>query len=490
MMAGGRLVSAAKLVIGGELVGESSGLEMSLVIDPASQEIVGRTPVADEATVDAAVSSAARAFGPWAGLPATARSNYIAAVAGWIRSHVSELAKTLTLEQGKPFSEAISEVNAAAGAFDYYAAQAVRVYGETIPTGSSTLRSVVIRQPMGVVAAIGTWNYPLGMMAWKMAPALAAGCTVVAKPAEETPLAVLAVIAGALEAGLPAAVLNSVSGPGATVGTWLASHSDVRKISFTGGTDTGRRLLHLAAEDIKSVTLELGGHSPMIVLADAPMELALADGVKRGFRNAGQLCNSVNRLFVERPVADEFIERFTKLAAALSVGPGLADPEPDIGPLTTDKARQRVEAHVSEARGAGAQILTGGQRPREEWLARGFFYMPTVVVGNATLKMAREETFGPVVPIIVVDDAEEAITYSNALDFGLVAYLYTRDLRMATLGAERLQFGTVNINNVGGGQVAFPYAGWKHSGLGVELSHEGIEEYLRVKHIRTELGYS
>jgi acyl-CoA reductase-like NAD-dependent aldehyde dehydrogenase len=343
---------------------------------------------------------------------------------------------------------------------------------------------------MGVVAAIGTWNYPLGIMAWKLAPALAAGCTVVAKPAEETPLAVLALIAGALEAGLPAGVLNAVSGPGVTVGTWLASHPGVRKISFTGGTDTGRHLLRLAAGDIKSVTLELGGHSPMIVLADAPLELAVTDGVKRAFRNAGQLCNSVNRLFVERAVADEFIERFVERAAALTVGPGLADPEPDVGPLTTQKVRQRVEAHVEEARNDGANILTGGERPQDERLADGFFYMPTVVLGDATLRMAREETFGPVVPIVVVDDVEEAITHSNALDFGLVAYLYTRDLRTATLGAERLEFGTVNINNVGGGQVAFPYAGWKHSGLGVELSHEGIEEYLHVKHIRTELGYS
>lgn len=489
VMAGGRALSVASFAIGGELVGEATGLGMAPVVDPASQEVIGRAPVADEATVDAAVSAAARAFGPWAALPATTRSKHLAALAGWIRSHATELAGTLTLEQGKPRSEAASEVKAAAEAFDYYAAQAERVYGETIPTGSSTLRSVVIKQPMGVVAAIGPWNYPLGIMAWKMAPALAAGCTVVAKPSGETPLTVLAVIAGALEAGLPPGVLNGLSGPGPTVGEWLASHPAVRKISFTGGIDTGRRLLHLAADDIKSVTLELGGHSPMIVLADAPMELALTDGVKRAFRNAGQLCNSVNRLFVERAVADEFIERFTKLAAALTVGPGLAHPEPDMGPLTTEKARQHVEAHVEEARRAGAEILTGGERPEGERFSRGFFYMPTVVLGEVTLRMACEETFGPVVPIVVVDDAEQAITYSNALNFGLVAYLYTRDLRMATLGAERLEFGTVNINNVGGGQVAFPYAGWKQSGLGLELSHQGIEEYLYVKHIRTELGY-
>jgi succinate-semialdehyde dehydrogenase / glutarate-semialdehyde dehydrogenase len=488
--AGTERLPGVVLTIGDELVSTAGGLDASPVVDPATQEVVGWAPVADEASVEAAVSAAAGSFAPWAALPAPTRSKHLAAIAGWMRAHGAELSRTLTLEQGKPPSEASSEVKAASEAFDYYAAQAERVYGETMPTASSTLRSVVIKQPMGVVAAIGTWNYPLGIMAWKLAPALAAGCTVVAKPAEETPLAVLALVAAARETGLPAGVLNSVNGPGPTVGTWLASHPCVRKISFTGGTETGRRLLHLAADDIKSVTLELGGHSPMIVLADAPLELAVADGVKRSFRNAGQLCNSVNRLFVERAVADEFIERFTKQSAALSVGPGLAQPEPDLGPLTTESIRERVESHVAQARQAGAEVLTGGERPADERLSRGFFYLPTVVLGDMTLRMTQEETFGPVVPIVIVDDAEEAIAYSNSLEYGLVAYLYTRDLRMAALGAERLEFGTVNINNVGGGQVGFPYSGWKHSGLGVELSHQGIDEYLRVKHIRTELGYN
>ncbi len=322
----------AVLTIGDQTVNRGGGLDAAPVVDPATQEVIGWAPIADESTVAAAVLAAAAAFGPWATLPATTRSGHLAAIARWIRAHGPQLSRALTLEQGKPPSEASSEVTAAADAFDYYAAQAERVYGETMPTASRTLRSVVIKQPMGVVAAIGTWNYPLGIMAWKLAPALAAGCTVVAKPAEETPLAVLALVAGAREAGLPAGVLNSLNGPGPTVGAWLASHPAVRKISFTGGTETGRRLLHLAADDIKSVTLELGGHSPMIVLADAPLELAVTDGVKRAFRNAGQLCNSVNRLFVERAVASEFVERFTKQTAALSVGPGLADPEPDVGP--------------------------------------------------------------------------------------------------------------------------------------------------------------
>jgi succinate-semialdehyde dehydrogenase / glutarate-semialdehyde dehydrogenase len=476
----------AELVIGTATVSADDG-DATTVINPADQEVVGYVPVADESRVDEAVTSAAAAFPGWAALPAYQRAVHLSAIAGWIRSNAPRLARTLTLEQGKPGSEAASEVAAAARAFDYYAAQAVRVYGQTIPTESATLRSVVLRQPFGVVAAITTWNYPLGLMAWKIAPALAAGCTVVAKPAEETPLTVLELVRGAREAGLPPGVLNSVHGDGATTGSWLAGHPKVAKISFTGGTSTGRRLLELAARDIKSVTLELGGHSPMIVAADAPLDLAVPDGVKRSFRNAGQLCNSVNRIFVVRSVAEEFIERFTTLAAKLVTGPGDADPEPDVGPLSNARTLHRVERHVADARQRGAQVLIGGMRA--ENLGNGFFYLPTVVVGGEDMLMLREETFGPVAPILVVDDLEEAVARANALDFGLVCYLYTRDLRTSTEGAERLEFGTVNVNNVGGGDVLFPYSGWKQSGLGVELAHEGLQEYLRVKNVRIEIGY-
>jgi succinate-semialdehyde dehydrogenase / glutarate-semialdehyde dehydrogenase len=481
------LISGSLIIAGRSVPGAAS----AEVIDPATGTVIGSAPVSSDGQVDDAVQSAAQAFGPWSALPASKRSAHLAAIATWIRQHAADLATTLTLEQGKPRSEAAGEVDAAAKAFDYYAAEAVRIRGETIPTGSPTLRSIAIRQPIGVAAAIGTWNYPLGIMAWKIAPALAAGCTVVAKAAEQTPLTVLAVVAGAAEAGLPPGVLNSASGPGAQTGARLASHPLVRKISFTGGTATGRRLLHMAADDIKSVTLELGGHSPMIVLADAPLDLAVADAVKRSFRNAGQLCNSVNRVFVQRSVAEQFTDRVAERAARLTLGHGLADPEPDLGPLTTAIGLARVEAHVADARTRGAEIRTGGGRPADGKLASGLFYQPTVVVvgGGGELLMAREETFGPVVPVIVVEDADEAVARANSLNAGLVSYLYTRDLRSATLLSERLEFGTVNINNVGGGDVPFPYAGWKHSGLGVELSREGMEEYLLVKHVRTELGY-
>lgn len=477
----------AELVIGRDIV--TTAREQAAVLNPADQAVVGYAPVADAGLVDAAVTSAVAAFPAWSALPAPRRADHLSSIAAWTRSNGARLARSLTLEQGKPLSEAASEVETAAKAFDYYAAEAVRVSGQIIPTESATLRSLVIRQPFGVAAAITTWNYPLGLMAWKIAPALAAGCTVVAKPAEQTPLTVLDFISGAVRAGLPAGVLNSLNGDGSGPGTWLAEHPKVAKISFTGGTQTGRRLLALAAAGLKSVTLELGGHSPMIVAADAPMDLAVADGVKRSFRNAGQLCNSVNRIFVVRAVADEFVTRFAAQAAKLVVGPGLGDPEPDVGPLSTAAVMERVERHVADARDRGAEVLVGGARPDDERLRDGFFYLPTVVVGGEDLAMLREETFGPVAPILVVDDLDEAIERANALDFGLVCYLYTRDLRTGIESAERLEFGTVNVNNVGGGDVRFPYSGWKHSGLGVELGHDGLMEYLRTKNIRIEIGY-
>jgi succinate-semialdehyde dehydrogenase / glutarate-semialdehyde dehydrogenase len=476
----------AALVIGGQTV-SGDGQELT-VVNPADQQVAGYAPAAGPGLVHDAVSAAASAFPAWAALPAPRRGAHLSAIAGWLRGHRDGLARSLTLEQGKPLSEAASEVSAAATAFDYYAAEAERVYGQTIPTDSATLRSLVIRQPMGVTAAITTWNYPLGLAAWKIAPALAAGCTVVAKPSEQAPLTVLEVIRE-IAPGLPAGVLNSVSGPGASTGTELAGHPAVAKISFTGGTATGRRLLELAARDIKSVTLELGGHSPMIVAADAPLDLAVADGVKRSFRNAGQLCNSVNRIFVVRAVADEFIGRFAAQADKLVVGPGLDQPEPDVGPLTSAAGLERVEQHVADARRGGAEILAGGARPETERTRQGFWYRPTVVVGGPDLVMLRQETFGPVAPIMVVDDLDEAITRANALDYGLVCYLYTRDLRTAVEGAERLEFGTVNVNSVGGGDVRFPYSGWKQSGLGLELGADGLAEYLRTKNIRIEIGY-
>jgi succinate-semialdehyde dehydrogenase/glutarate-semialdehyde dehydrogenase len=462
----------------------------SVVMDPARGKAVGSIPLADSAGVDTAVQAAHRAFATWSKKTPHIRALYLSRLAAWAEEHVDLLARLTTLEQGKPLSEARAEVAQVVKRLRYYAAEAPRLLGETIPTESETLRSSVIHQPLGVAACIVGSNYPLGLMVWKIAPALAAGCTIVAKPSSQTPFGTLALAAAAAEdCGFPPGVLNVVTG-GAATGEALATHPLVRKVSFTGGNAAGLQVLAWAAQSVKRVTLELGGHSPMLVAPDAPLQLAVKDGVKRAFRNAGQLCNSVNRIYVHRSIADEFTERFVETAAKLRVGFGLAEPEPDMGPLTTRDGLERVTRHVDDARQQGGEVLLGGAPPDDEELASGFFFAPTVISkATETMSVLREETFGPVAPISVVDDMDEAIERANGLEYGLVAYLYTTDLRFSTLASERLEFGTVNVNNVGGGDVGFPYSGWKQSGLGVELSRHGMFEYLNVKHIRVEVGY-
>lgn len=475
------------LLVAGEL---RDTAQRQPVLNPATGQPVGQSPLADADLVDEAVRAAHAAFPSWAAVPVPARTGYLARFAAWVREQVDPIARLLTAEQGKPLSESVGEVKAVAAAFDYYASAAPHVLGETIPTASATVRSTVLRQPSGVVGAIATWNYPLGILAWKLAPALAAGCTVVAKPAEQTPLSTLALGAGLLAAGFPSGVVNLVAGPGNTVGAALAAHPLVRHLTFTGGTATGKALMRAAADTVKRLTLELGGGSPLIVAADAPLERAVADGVKRAFRNSGQLCNSVQQIYVDAARADEFTERFVKAAGALRVGPGDATPEPDMGPMSSEAALRRVVDIVEDARRSGAAVLTGGERLTGAQYDAGWYYPPTVLTGvTDTMRISCEEVFGPVAVITPVSGVDEAIERANAGDSGLVAFLYTTDLRTATLGAERLEYGTVNINNVGGGDVPYPYAGWKQSGLGVELARDGLRAFLETKHVRVELGY-
>jgi succinate-semialdehyde dehydrogenase / glutarate-semialdehyde dehydrogenase len=478
---------APRLLVAGEL--RETG-QWQPVLNPATGQPVGQSPLAGADLVDEAVRAAHAAFPAWAALPVPARTAHLTRFAAWVREHVDPIARLLTAEQGKPLSESAGEVKAVATAFDYYASAAPHVLGETIPTGSATVRSTVLRQPSGVVGAIATWNYPLGILAWKLAPALAAGCTVVAKPAEQTPLSTLALGAGLVAAGFPAGVVNLVAGPGAEVGGVLASHPLVRHLTFTGGTATGKVLMRAAADTVKRLTLELGGGSPLIVAADAPLERAVADGVKRAFRNSGQLCNSVQQIYVDTAVADEFTERFVKAAAGMRVGRGDASPEPGMGPMGSEAALRRVVEFVDDARAGGATVLTGGERLTGGEYDAGWYYPPTVLTGvSPAMRISCEEVFGPVAAITPVSGVDEAIERANAGESGLVAFLYTTDLRTATLGAERLEYGTVNINNVGGGDVPYPYAGWKQSGLGVELARDGLTAFLETKHVRVELGY-
>lgn len=476
-------VERVQLLIDG-VWADGRGREELLVIDPAEEQAMGTAVVAGTPDVDAAAQAAARAFGEWSQSPPSVRTSLLRKAAALARERLPELARLLTLEQGKPLRDARGEIKASIDALEYYSEETRRIFGKTIPAEQPARRSLVIRQPVGPVAAIGPWNYPVLLLSWKVAPALAAGCTVVVKPPSRTPVAITRFLQCLVDAGAPPGVVNTVVGAGSTIGTHLVRHPLIRKIAFTGETETGKAIMRMAADGMKRISLELGGHCPLLVFPDANLDAAVKGAVYRSFRNTGQICNAVNRLYVHRDIYDRFTEAFVEQTRQLRVGPGLADP--DLGPMTTPEGLQKTMEHVEDARARGAVVAAGGARPSE--FNRGYFYMPTVLLNvDHSMKVMREETFGPVAPIMPFNSVQEAIRLANDTRYGLVAYAYTSDLRTATLVGEGLEAGTVGINNVGGGEVPFPYGGWKQSGLGLELSHEGLEEYLLVKHVRIEL---
>jgi len=458
------------------------------VHNPATGELVADVAQADEEDVNRAAEAAHRAFEEWSRLPSPKRAGLMQAAAALVRERQSDLARTLTEEQGKPLGEAKGEIGAAAEALEYYAEEAHRMLGEVIPTGKASRKSLVIRQPVGPVAAIAPWNYPVSLLAWKVAPALIAGCTLVCKPASLTPLAVTKFVGCLVDAGLPAGVINLVLGPGSTVGTALVEHALIRKVAFTGETATGKDIMRRAAGTLKRLSLELGGNCPLVVLADADVQTAAKRGAYRAFRNMGQVCNSINRMYVDQHVYDEFVERLVAEARKLTIGNGL-DQGVDLGPMVSAGQREHVMAHVEDARNQGAEIRCGGKVPDGAQYVDGFFYEPTVLTGvTHQMRIMTEETFGPVAPVMAVSGMEEAVRRANESPYGLVSYAYTRDLANSWYLAEHLASGTVGINNVSGGETAYPYGGWKESGMGLELSHHGVEEYLHVKHIRVDLG--
>ncbi len=473
-----------QLLIDGRWSGGSGGRVE--VINPATEEAVAQAPTASPEEVEQAVQAAHRAFASWSRTPPAQRGQLLRRGATLARERLEDLARWLTLEQGKPLREARGEIQAGIDALEYYSEQARRIYGEVIPTDHPGRRSLVIHQPVGPVAAIGPWNYPVLLVAWKVAPALAAGCTVVVKPPTVTPVAITRFLACLVDAGVPGGVLNILIGPGATVGRQLVGHPLIRKIAFTGQTETGKEIMRLAADGVKRISLELGGHCPLLVFPDAPVEEAARAGVYRAFRNMGQICNAINRVYVHRDIYRQFLEAFVEETRRLRIGPGLEDL--DLGPMTTRDGVEKVCAHVEDARRRGATVAWGGARPTGPQFARGFFYQPTVLVNvDHSMRVMREETFGPVAPVMPFASAEEAVRLANDTPYGLVAYAFTSSLKTAFEVAEQLEAGTVGINNVAGGEVPFPYGGWKESGLGLELSHQGLEEYLLTKHIRLEL---
>jgi succinate-semialdehyde dehydrogenase / glutarate-semialdehyde dehydrogenase len=476
------------LFIDGSWVPSDSGDTFD-VINPVNAQTMGKASKAGKNEARQALEAAARAFKVWGKSTPDERSKALKKASQAVAAQQEELARLLTMEHGKPLGDARKEIKGAIDTLEYYAEEARRISGEVAPSKSATSRSLVIRQPIGVVAAIAPWNYPVSLMAWKLAPALAAGCTVVVKPPALAPLACGKVAAIVGEAGFPKGAVNVVTGPSSQVGEELITNPITRMIAFTGSTETGIHLMNAASADLKKLILELGGHTPMVVFKDADLDRAVADGVKRSFRNMGQICNAVNRIYVEADISDEYILRFVEQTAKMTIGDGLANPNVDLGPMIDEEGVQRTQAHVDDAVKKGANLLYGGKRPTVPELRQGFFYEPAVLTHvTKDMLVMHEESFGPIVGIDTFSGLDEAVELANSTEYGLVTYAYTRDLATAFAFSERVESGTVAINTVSPDSLYAPYPAWKHSGIGLELSHYGIEEYLQVKHILFELG--
>lgn len=477
----------ADLLIGGEWRA-ATGREVVTISDPATGERVGSAALGDVEDARAALAAAQDAGPSWAATPARERVAILRAAAALARTRIEEMARTLTLEQGKPLADARKEIAFGCDVIDYYADLAPQVGGEWRPTRQQGIRSLVLRQPVGVVVAIVPWNYPIDLLSWKIGPALAAGCTVVAKPPTQTPLAAAQFVGCFHDAGLPPGVLNYVVGRGGSVGDELVRNPISRMITLTGSTETGRHVMRQAAEHIKRLSLELGGQSPLLVLDDADLESVVPAAVRRSYSNAGQICIAVNRIFVADALADDFTEAFADGAARLRMGHGLDDGV-ELGPLLNEETRQRSAAHVTDARRGGAVVVTGGAAPEGEPFRRGFFYEPTVLTEvHPEMRVMREETFGPVTAISRFFDLDAAIAQANATPYGLAAYVFGRDLERCLYVAERLEAGGVGVNVNDVTELAAPFGGWKESGFGRELGPEGLDHCYELKHIRIGTG--
>src|SRR5580704_1026566 len=452
------------------------------VHNPATLEHLA--DVADATAEDArdAIEAASRAMPAWTAVPAIERARVLRRAEALMLERADALGRTLTLEGGKPLAEARGEIAYAASFFGWFAGEAERVYGRTIPASQASKRLMVLRQHVGVVGAITPWNFPAAMVTGKVGPAIAAGCSVVLKPAEQTPLTAIAIAEVLAEAGLPAGVLTVVttSDP-AAVGNELLKSSLVRKITFTGSTEVGKYLMREASDSVKRVSLQRGGHAPVIVFADADIEAAARGAITSKFRNAGQTCVCANRIYVHASVAKAFTEAFVPLVAALKVGNGV-DAGVQIGPLIDQAGVNKVEAHVRDATSHGAHVRVGGQRPAER--DHGYFFEPTVLTDvRDDMLVMREETFGPVAPIATFDSEDEVLERANRGPFGLAAYFYTRDLSRAWRVSERLQYGIVGINDPLPSTAQAPFGGYKESGLGREGGSEGMEAFLETKYV-------
>ncbi|HEX8047563.1 NAD-dependent succinate-semialdehyde dehydrogenase [Rhizobium sp.] len=450
------------------------------VINPATGEVLASLPDMGAAETTAAIDAAYAAQAAWAARPAKERSAILRKWFDLMVANADELGAILTAEMGKPLPEARGEILYAASYVEWYAEEAKRIYGETIPAPSNDKRMLVIRQPVGVVGTITPWNFPAAMIARKVAPALAVGCTVVSKPAEQTPLSAIALAVLAEQAGIPAGVFNVIVGvDGPAIGRELCGNAKVRKISFTGSTEVGRILMRQCSDQIKKVSLELGGNAPFIVFDDADLEAAVEGAIASKYRNAGQTCVCANRIYVQSNVYDAFAAKLAAKVAELAVGDGFM-PGVSIGPLIDEQGVAKAEDHVRDAIAKGAKVMLGGKRID----GAGTFFAPTILTGiDRTMKVAREETFGPVAPLFRFETVEDVIAQANDTEFGLAAYFFAGDLKKVWRVAEALEYGMVGINTGLMSAETAPFGGIKQSGLGREGSRHGADDYLEMKYL-------
>jgi succinate-semialdehyde dehydrogenase/glutarate-semialdehyde dehydrogenase len=465
--------------IDGAWVTSSAGATIS-VDNPATGETVGTVPRLGAAETQAAIDAAARALPAWQKKTAKERAAILKRWATLIMANQEDLARLMTAEQGKPLHESRWEVAYAAGFYEWFAEEAKRVYGDTVPAPVADKRIVLIKQPIGVVACITPWNFPISMLARKAAPALAAGCTVVAKPASQAPYSSLALAELGERAGVPKGVLNIVTGPAAEIGGVLTSSSVVRKLSFTGSTEVGKLLMAQCAGTVKRVSMELGGNAPFIVFEDADLDAAVEGAIASKYRNSGQTCACTNRMLVHEQVYDAFAAKLAVAVGQLKVAPGLVDPDSTQGPLIDEKAVAHVEDLIADALKKGARVVVGGARHT----LGGRFFQPTVLADvTPQMRIAREETFGPVAPLFRFKTEQEAIALANDTEYGLASYFYGRDIARVWRVAEALEYGMVGINTGLISTEVAPWTGIKESGIGKEGSKYGIEEYLQVKYL-------
>jgi succinate-semialdehyde dehydrogenase / glutarate-semialdehyde dehydrogenase len=477
-------VKNRQLFIDGAWVDGSGGTTLA-VENPATEATIAEVASGTRADCTRAIDAAGAALPAWMKSTPYDRAKVLKKTADLMRERVDNLARTMTLEQGKPLPEAKGEILHSADTFEWFAEEGKRAYGQVIPNSAPGKRHLTIKHPVGVVGAIGPWNFPTTLQSRKIAPALAAGCTIVCKPASQTPLSLIGLFECLIDAGLPQGVANLIIGPAAEISAEFMSHPAVRKVSFTGSTEVGKGLMRAAADQVKRLSLELGGHAPFIVFPDADPEVVAKAAVMGKFRNNGQVCISPSRFFVHKDIEKKFTEVAVETAKQLKLGNGLDDGI-EIGPMFERKAMDGTAALIDDARKTGAKVLTGGGKSAR--FDRGYFFEPTVLNAlNPDAKILTEEPFAPVMPILDFSKLDEVIAKANATKYGLAAYVFTNDLSVAFKMAEGLEAGIIGLNDPVPATPQCPFGGMKESGLGRELAHEGLEAYLETKYLAIKL---